>query len=181
MICSYAPSPLGDLLLVRGGRDAATGTPGGLTGVFLPTGRHARTMRDGWRRDDAAFEDVRGQLDQYFAGERREFALPLRAAGTAFQQRVWTALADIPYGRTATYATIAAAIGAPTAFRAVGLANSQNPLSVIVPCHRVIGANGSLTGYSGGLAAKQWLLSHEAVRLGEAGPVQDRHRDAEPA
>ena len=95
-----------------------------------------------------------------------EFELPLHAAGTAFQQRVWAALCDIPYGETASYGATATAIGAPTASRAVGLANGQNPISIIVPCHRVIGANGSLTGYGGGLEAKQWLLAHEAAHAG---------------
>jgi methylated-DNA-[protein]-cysteine S-methyltransferase len=166
MIHSFVPSPLGDLLVARGDRDPTSGQPGGLTGLFLPTGRHTTPVRAGWQRDDAAFDDVRGQLDEYFAGGRREFDLPLTAAGTAFQQLVWSALLAIPYGETTSYGKIAATIGSPTAFRAVGLANGQNPISIVVPCHRVIGADGSLTGYGGGLDAKRWLLSHE---LGHAG------------
>jgi methylated-DNA-[protein]-cysteine S-methyltransferase len=162
VIYTYVPSPLGDLLLVRGDRDATSGHPGGLTGLYLPTGRHASALRAEWRRDDTAFDDVRGQLGEYFAGERRHFELPLGAAGTAFQRRVWAALLEIPYGETTSYGRTATAIGSPTAARAVGLANGQNPISVIVPCHRVVGAGGSLTGYGGGLDAKRWLLSHEA-------------------
>ncbi|REF35844.1 methylated-DNA--[protein]-cysteine S-methyltransferase [Thermasporomyces composti] len=106
------------------------------------------------------------QLNAYFAGESTAFDLPLRPEGTPFQQRVWAALADIPYGETRTYAEIARAIGAPTAYRAVGAANGQNPLPIVLPCHRVIGSNGSLTGYGGGMERKRILLELEArVRL----------------
>ncbi|HEY2273000.1 MAG TPA: methylated-DNA--[protein]-cysteine S-methyltransferase [Jatrophihabitantaceae bacterium] len=155
---TYIPSPLGELLVTRDDE--------GLTGLYLPTGRHATTPPPAGDRDDAAFEDVRMQLAEYFAGRRTDFVLPLHASGTAFQKRVWTALCDIPYGRTASYGQTAAAIGAPTASRAVGLANGQNPISIIVPCHRVVGANGSLTGYGGGLEAKRWLLEHEKGQAG---------------
>jgi methylated-DNA-[protein]-cysteine S-methyltransferase len=155
-------SPLGDLLVTRDDI--------GITGLYLPTGRHVRTPIDpAWTRDDAAFDDARTQLDEYFAGTRTEFELPLHPIGTAFQQQVWTALLDIPYGQTATYGRQAAAIGYPDAARAVGAANGQNPISIVVPCHRVVGANGSLTGYGGGLPAKQWLLSHEAGQTGLFG------------
>jgi len=150
---SYLDSPLGALLVVR--------DDGGLTGLYLPSGRHPVTVAPDWIRDDAAFEDVSTQLAEYFAGRRRMFELPLHPSGTAFQQRVWAALLDIPYGETTSYGKTAAAIGTPTAARAVGLANGQNPISIIVPCHRVVGANGSLTGYGGGLDAKRWLLSHD--------------------
>jgi methylated-DNA-[protein]-cysteine S-methyltransferase len=155
---TYIPSPLGDLLAVR--------NDGGLTGLYLPTGKHPMAVRPGWERDDTAFDDVRGQLDEYFAGRRRTFELTLNAAGTSFQKRVWSALVDIPYGETTSYGKTAAAIGSPDAARAVGLANGQNPISIIVPCHRVVGANGSLTGYGGGLDAKRWLLAHEAAHSG---------------
>jgi methylated-DNA-[protein]-cysteine S-methyltransferase len=148
-------SPLGGLLAAR---DEI-----GLTHLYLPSGRHSAPPRPGWVRDDAAFADVRTQLDDYFAGSRRSFDLPLHPAGSPFQQRVWAALQEIPYGETASYGGTALAIGAPGAARAVGLANGQNPISIVVPCHRVIGANGSLTGYGGGLPAKQWLLSHEEM------------------
>lgn len=165
MIYTYVPSPLGDLLLVRDRPDPGSG-PGALTGLYLPTGRHATTRPRSGTRDDTGFDDVRRQLDEYFAGDRRRFDLPLRAVGTAFQARVWAALAEIPYGETTSYGAVAATIGVPSAFRAVGLANGQNPISIVVPCHRVIGANGSLSGYGGGVAAKRWLLSHELSRVG---------------
>jgi methylated-DNA-[protein]-cysteine S-methyltransferase len=158
MIYTLITSPLGELL--------ATRDDGGITGLYLPSGKNAVTPGDDWTRDDQAFDDLRMQLTQYFAGNRRDFDLPLHASGSAFQKRVWGALCEIPYGETATYGGTAEAIGAPTASRAVGLANGQNPISIVVPCHRVIGANGSLTGYGGGLEAKQWLLSHEAVHAG---------------
>lgn len=152
---SYLDSPVGALLLAR--------DDVGITGLYLPAGKNAISPRADWVRDDAAFDDVRAQLGEYFAGTRRAFELPLHPAGTAFQQQVWTALRDIPYGQTASYGATAAAIGTPSAARAVGLANGQNPISIVVPCHRVIGANGSLTGYGGGLDAKRWLLSHETA------------------
>lgn len=166
MIYSYVPSPLGDLLVVRDRPDLGSGVPGALTGLYLPTGRHVTTRPRAGVRDDSGFDDVRHQLDEYFAGARRRFDLPLRAVGSAFQTRVWGALAEIPYGETTSYGAVAMTIGAPTASRAVGLANGQNPISIVVPCHRVIGANGSLTGYGGGLDAKRWLLSHELSRVG---------------
>jgi methylated-DNA-[protein]-cysteine S-methyltransferase len=115
-----------------------------------------------WERRDDAFADTRRQLAEYFAGERRAFDLPLSLDGNEFELRVWSALRDIDYGETASYGEIAARIGAPTAARAVGLANGRNPIAVIVPCHRVIGADGSLTGYGGGLERKRLLLDLEA-------------------
>jgi methylated-DNA-[protein]-cysteine S-methyltransferase len=155
---TYIDSPLGPLLAVR---DAD-----GLAGLYLPTAKHPITVHAEWVRDDAAFDDVREQLAEYFTGVRRTFDLPLNAAGTAFQKRVWTALCDIPYGQTTSYGKTAVAVGAPDAARAVGLANGQNPISIVVPCHRVVGADGSLTGYGGGLDAKRWLLAHEAAHSG---------------
>jgi methylated-DNA-[protein]-cysteine S-methyltransferase len=101
------------------------------------------------------------QLAEYFAGARTEFALPLAPRGTAFQRAVWAQLAAIPFGQTRSYGEIARALGRPTASRAVGAANGANPLAIVVPCHRVIGAAGQLTGYAGGLPAKRWLLDHE--------------------
>jgi methylated-DNA-[protein]-cysteine S-methyltransferase len=106
------------------------------------------------------------QLAEYFRGERQVFELPLAATGTAFQREVWRALAAIPFGARSGYAALAQGIGRPRAQRAVGAANRCNPLSIIVPCHRVVGADGSLTGYAGGLPAKRWLLAHEARVLG---------------
>jgi len=117
--------------------------------------------RADWLLDDRAFPDAVEQLDAYFAGELQEFDLSLQLSGTEFQRRVWNALRTIPYGETRTYGEIAQQIGAPTAFRAVGLANGHNPIAVIVPCHRVIGANGSLTGFGGGLERKSALLELE--------------------
>jgi O-6-methylguanine DNA methyltransferase len=117
--------------------------------------------------DDAWFKDVAAQLDAYFAGELSTFDLEMNLLGTPFQQRVWSQLCDIPYGETISYGELARRVGNANASRAVGLANGRNPIALIVPCHRVIGANGSLTGYGGGLERKTWLLEHEL-----------RHRDA---
>ena len=119
---------------------------------------------DGWERDDAAFPDAIEQLESYFAGERTEFDLELELVGTPFQRSVWAALLTIPYGETRSYGEIATQIGSPGAFRAVGLANGHNPIGIIVPCHRVIGSNGSLTGYGGGLDRKRALLALEKSR-----------------
>jgi methylated-DNA-[protein]-cysteine S-methyltransferase len=120
----------------------------------------------GWERNDKAFSDAVEQLDAYFAGDRREFDLELDLVGTNFQRRVWEALLTIPYGETRSYGYIAEQIGSPGASRAVGLANGRNPIGIIVPCHRVIGANGSLTGYGGGLDRKRVLLELERGRVG---------------
>src|SRR3954451_202871 len=138
----------------------------GIITLLLPHGRSGTNPHSSWVRDDAAFDDVRGQLDEYFAGTRTEFDLPLHMIGSEWQLRVWGALLDIPCGETQSYGEIAARLGTPGAARAVGLASAQNPVPVIVPCHRVIGADGSLTGYGGGLDAKRWLLAHEAQRTG---------------
>ena len=113
---------------------------------------------DGWEPDDDAFPDAVEQLDAYFAGDRTEFDLNLELVGTRFQRRVWEALLTIPYGETRSYGEIAQQIGSPGAFRAVGLANGHNPIAIIVPCHRVIGASGSLVGFGGGLPWKRLLL-----------------------
>lgn len=124
--------------------------------------------RDGWEADSEAFPEAVEQLRGYFAGERTEFDLELELVGTAFQRRVWAALQTIPYGETRSYGEIAEQIGSPGAFRAVGLANCHNPIGIIVPCHRVIGANGSLTGYGGGLDRKRALLDIEKQRTAPA-------------
>lgn len=109
-----------------------------------------------------ASEAAVGQVREYFAGERTEFDLPLAAVGTQFQRRVWAALREIPFGVTWSYGQLALHIGQPTASRAVGLANGRNPIAIVVPCHRVIGASGTLTGYAGGIERKRWLLDHES-------------------
>jgi methylated-DNA-[protein]-cysteine S-methyltransferase len=158
MYYSYLDSPLGELLV--------TADEGGLTGLYLPSGRHGSRPDPEGTREDSAFAEVSRQLTEYFEGTRTDFELPLNPKGTAFQLQCWAALREIPFGETRSYGGQAALIGNPNAVRAVGLANGQNPISIIVPCHRVIGADGSLTGYGGGLEAKQWLLSHEAMHAG---------------
>ena len=117
--------------------------------------------KDDWQRDDSSFDDITLQLCEYFDGERREFDLPLAPAGTPFQQSVWSVLRTIPYGRTWSYLDVANAIGKPAACRAVGAANGANPLPIVVPCHRVIGTNGSLIGFGGGIDVKRRLLALE--------------------
>ncbi|MEO6445683.1 MAG: methylated-DNA--[protein]-cysteine S-methyltransferase [Gemmatimonadaceae bacterium] len=150
-------SPLGDLLL--------TGDGAHLTGLYMQPHRHGPEQGDHWVRAAAPFGDAMRQLREYFVGQRQEFEIPLAPHGTEFQRRVWAALRDIPFARTVSYGHIAREIGNPKGVRAVGLANGRNPISIIVPCHRVIGANGSLTGYGGGIERKEWLLSHEAKQL----------------
>jgi methylated-DNA-[protein]-cysteine S-methyltransferase len=149
-------SPIGELLLVGDGH--------ALHGLHMQEGRTAVSVDPEWRPADLPFADVREQLFEYFAGERLDFDVPLAMAGTPFQRRVWDALREIPYGETATYGELAERLGRPSASRAVGLANGRNPIAVIVPCHRVIGSDGSLTGYGGGLERKSFLLALEAAR-----------------
>ncbi|MEK6373831.1 MAG: methylated-DNA--[protein]-cysteine S-methyltransferase [Acidobacteriota bacterium] len=119
------------------------------------------TPKNDWTRDDAALAGAAAQLRAYFAGALLQFDLTLAFAGTEFQKSVWNHLRAIPYGETTTYAAIARAIGRPDAVRAVGAANGANPIPVVVPCHRVIGSNGALTGFGGGIEVKRWLLDHE--------------------
>lgn len=133
------------------------------------------------RGTDAVLEHARRELDAYFAGALREFTVALAPSGTPFQLRVWDALREIPFGTTCSYRDVASRIGQPTATRAVGLANGKNPIAVIVPCHRVIGADGSLTGYGGGLPRKRTLLDHEARCCGHEQPPGKRARRARPA
>ncbi len=147
-------SPIGELLLLGDG-DA-------LHGLYMQDGRKPARIASQWKRSATPFTDVREQLREYFAGERVAFQTPLAMHGTRFELQVWHALADIPYGETVSYGEMATRIGQPSAARAVGLANGRNPIAVIVPCHRVIGANGTLTGYGGGLERKRLLLELEA-------------------
>ena len=147
------PSPLGDLLL--------TATLRGLSGLFLCLGHSKVEIRPEWVSDPIGFTKVARQLEEYFAGERQVFEIPLDLHGTPFQLKVWQELRQISYGTTISYGQLAQRIGQPKASRAVGLANGSNPVSIIVPCHRVIGANGALTGYGGGLRNKQALLDLE--------------------
>ena len=146
-------SPIGELLLVSDGA--------ALTGVYFPDW----ILDPSWQRDDGAFGDATAQLRAYFGAELTEFNLALAPHGTPFQQRVWSGLRAIPYGTTTTYGKLAAALGDSRAVRAVGLANGRNPIPIIIPCHRVIGADGGLTGYGGGIDRKQWLLALEGRAL----------------
>lgn len=138
-----------------------------LVGLYFPQHRHTSGEPSGCRLDETELDrapvlrEARRQLEEYFAGQRREFDLPVVPSGTPFQHRVWTALSQIPYATTQTYGEVARAIGSRGAARAVGMANGRNPVSIIVPCHRVIGSDGSLTGYGGGEANKQALLDLE--------------------
>ncbi|MEO7795423.1 MAG: methylated-DNA--[protein]-cysteine S-methyltransferase, partial [Thermoanaerobaculia bacterium] len=127
----------------------------------MATRKHPEGIPTDTRPDDGPFVETRRELEAYFAGELREFSLALAPEGTLFRQKVWRALLDIPYGATESYGALAQRIGLPQAARAVGLANGRNPISIVVPCHRVIGKNGALVGYGGGLERKQWLLAHE--------------------
>ena len=147
-------SPIGLLLILGDGR--------AVTAVHMQSGPSAVVRPAAAREDAQALAAPVRELREYFAGEREAFDLPLAPGGTPFQRAVWTALLTIPYGQTASYGEIARRIGAPAASRAVGLANGRNPIAVVIPCHRVIGASGALTGYGGGLDRKRWLLAHES-------------------
>ena len=146
-------SPVGPLTLIA--RD------GVLTNVSMHEQRHVSPPPEDAVTDDDWFTYVAEQFDAYFAGELSTFDIEMNLLGTPFQQRVWSQLCQIPYGETISYGELARRIGNPNASRAVGLANGRNPIAIVVPCHRVIGANGSLTGYGGGLERKTWLLEHE--------------------
>ncbi|MFD4673399.1 methylated-DNA--[protein]-cysteine S-methyltransferase [Lentzea sp. NPDC058450] len=154
------PSPVGPLTLVGDGT--------ALAGLYFDG--HLRTPRlDFGPESDAGFERVRRQLDEYFAGTRRRFDLELAPRGSAFEQSVWKLLVEIPYGETRTYGQLAASLGDPAAAQAVGNANGWNPISIIVPCHRVVGSKGTLTGYAGGLTRKRYLLELEEPPAEEDG------------
>lgn len=147
-------SPIGELLLVAEGE--------ALCGLYMNIERGWLPRVEIGPRDESALPEARRQLEEYFSGTRQVFDLEMVLHGTAFQRQVWDALLEIPYGETRSYGEQASRIGAPDAPRAVGAANGQNPVSIVVPCHRVIGANGALTGYGGGIERKRWLLAHEA-------------------
>ena len=153
----WMESPTGRLLLVA---DEA-----GLRQVSFAHGRTPARVAPAWEADDRHLREPMRQLRAFFAGELERFDLPLRPEGTAFQQRVWAALQKIPYGTTISYGELARRLGNPAASRAVGLANGSNPIAIIIPCHRVIGSSGKLTGYGGGLENKQWLLDFERRQL----------------
>jgi methylated-DNA-[protein]-cysteine S-methyltransferase len=156
---AHIQAPIGELLLV-GETDADKSLT--LTGAYLVGQRHERPIGSDWVRDDAAFADVAAQFRDYFDGSRTSFELPMSPAGSAFQRAVWQALEAIPYGCTRSYGEIAEQVADRSKTRAVAGAIGRNPLSIVVPCHRVVGADGSLTGYAGGLDRKRWLLDHEA-------------------
>jgi methylated-DNA-[protein]-cysteine S-methyltransferase len=147
-------SPIGELML--------SGDDGVLRGLAFMDSDRAPSVNEAWVRDESAFGDVATQLEAYFNGELTRFDLKLASGGTPFQQRVWSALQEIPYGTTTTYGRLAEQLGDPKSVRAVGLANGRNPIAIIIPCHRVIGADGGLVGYGGGMTRKRWLLAHEA-------------------
>ena len=156
MLYTHIDSPVGPLLLASDGD--------GLRLIEFHAPRHAMRRDADWREgDDATLRMTRAQLDEYFAGKRRDFDLPLAPRGTEFQRNVWHTLATIPYGETISYAQLATRVGKPSAMRAVGAANGRNPLPIVLPCHRVIGADGSLTGFGGGLPTKQFLLTLEGA------------------
>ncbi|MBU6422065.1 MAG: methylated-DNA--[protein]-cysteine S-methyltransferase [Gammaproteobacteria bacterium] len=154
MYYCYLQTPVGQLLLAGGAQ--------GLRHVDFQDGPHPAKPEPDWQKDEKPFREVIKQLKEYFAGQRRSFDLPLAPEGTDFQLKVWRALRGIPFGATWSYGQLAKRIGKPKASRAVGAANGQNPIPIIVPCHRVIGADGSLTGFGGGLKIKQQLLELES-------------------
>jgi methylated-DNA-[protein]-cysteine S-methyltransferase len=145
-------SPLGEIML--------TGTGAAITALYTAEHKLCQQAKEG-HYDPQPFQEAIKQLNEYFAGTRKQFCLPLAPEGSAFQQQVWGALQQLQYGETKSYGDIAKTLNLPNAARAVGAANARNPISIFIPCHRVIGANGNLTGYAGGLQAKKWLLAHE--------------------
>ena len=154
---SYCESPIGKLLLVASER--------GLAQIWFEGQTHKAALGDDCHEDSAALREAVGQLHAYFAGELETFDLDLAPQGTSFQQKVWNELLKIPYGETVSYGDLARRIGNPNASRAVGLANGTNPIPIVIPCHRVIGSNGKLTGYGGGLSIKEKLLGLEKRHL----------------
>ena len=153
MFYTMLASPVGELLLA-GDEDA-------LHVIGFPSGSGAVAPDEGWEENPAPFAEAARQLGDYFAGRRRSFDLPLAPTGTPFQREVLEALQEIPYGETRSYADLAKAVGRPKATRAVGAANGRNPLPIVIPCHRAIGSDGSLTGFGGGLDTKRFLLDLE--------------------
>ncbi|MCG8355872.1 MAG: methylated-DNA--[protein]-cysteine S-methyltransferase [Kiloniellales bacterium] len=153
MFYSHWDSPVGRLLLA--------GDEAGLRLIGFPSGKGSRKAEPDWQRDDTRFADVVRQLEAYFAGDLKRFDLELAPRGTAFQLSVWRALQEIPYGATTSYGALAKTLGRPKASRAVGTANGSNPLPIVVPCHRVIGSSGKLTGFGGGIEVKAALLDLE--------------------
>ncbi len=160
------PSPIGALTLLAAD-DALVGLHMDGPGPVPPQAAE---------RSTPLLERAAAQLDEYFAGTRRDFDLPLAPRGTGFQREVWAVLRSIPFGATWSYAEVARRVGRPRAVRAVGAANGQNPIAIVIPCHRVVGSDGSLTGYGGGLPRKRWLLSHEGAELRLISPSSSATR-----
>ena len=159
---TYIKSPIGRLMLTANER--------ALTGLYFSTGDKARKEPDpAWQASEARFEQARKELKEYFAGQRRCFEAALEPRATPFQNRVLAALNQIPFGQVRSYKQIAEKIGSPKAVRAVGNANGNNPIAIFIPCHRVVGSNGALTGFGGGLDAKRYLLSLEQTQQSIAG------------
>lgn len=152
----YMDTPFGQLLLV--------GSDDALTGLYVADHERAPRPEPTWVPDEGRLDEARRQLEEYFSGTRTEFDLEVRPEGAPFEQAVWSALREIPYGETTSYGEIARRIGKPEAARAVGAANGRNPVSIVIPCHRVIGSDGRLTGYGWGVDRKSWLLDHEQGR-----------------
>ncbi|MBB4122515.1 methylated-DNA--[protein]-cysteine S-methyltransferase [Martelella radicis] len=165
LLYTHMESPVGPLLLAGDGQ--------ALHVMSFSTGARPRKPEPEWRRDDAPFKEAKRQLDAYFAGDLRCFDLPYHLSGSDFQVRVWRYLAEIPFGETRSYGAVASALGDAGASRAVGAANGKNRLAIILPCHRVIGANGALVGFGGGLETKTYLLRHE----GALPATEDRQFD----
>ena len=163
---TYFDSPIQPLLLTSDGM--------ALTGLFMVAHKHGPEIGADWTRDDGAapFAEAKRQLGEYFTGRRTAFDLPLAPVGTAFQQRVWEELRRVPHGETVSYGELARRIGSPTSCRAVGMANGRNPFCIIVPCHRVVGANGKLVGYAGGMPRKEALLRLETHPGASADPPE---------
>lgn len=154
MYYSQYDSPVGQLLMIGDGEN--------IHRIDFATTCRPITLQSSWKSDASVFAELTNELDAYFKGSLKNFSVSVAPKGSEFQRKVWAALQQIEYGQTCTYADIAKSIGKPTASRAVGSANGRNPVSILIPCHRVIGTNGTLTGYAGGVKTKQWLLSHEA-------------------
>lgn len=161
----YANTPIGELLVAVSG-------DGALVRIAFEGEGDAMKPHEDWVADDARVAPVRAQLADYFAGKRRRFDLSVAPEGTEFQKRVWAALCEIPYGDTRSYGEIACSIGKPTASRAVGAANGSNPIPIVIPCHRVIGASGALTGFGGGIPVKKFLLELERSNASPQGSLR---------
>lgn len=158
---AYLDSRVGPILIAR--------VEAGITHILFENSKYPVKIGSGWRQHTGGLREAMDQLRAYFAGERTKFDLPLAPGGTPFQKKVWAALREIPCGETRSYGQLAARLGVPEASRAVGAANGRNPIAIVVPCHRVIGADGKLTGYAGGLNIKKMLLEHEAALMEKSG------------